>query len=136
MTTMTESLLYKWFAAGDAGELDAFEEYLHAGVVVHAPLGFSTEGIEAEKAAWRSALAGVPDLRHDIKEVISGGSTMAARAVVTGTHRGPFVGLPATGRRFEIDQAVFAHIRDGKAAEVWEIADSAALLQQLGALPE
>lgn len=31
-----------------------------------------------------------------------------------------------------MDQAVFAHIRDGKIAELWEIVDVASLREQLG----
>jgi len=31
------------------------------------------------------------------------------------------------GRSFRIDQAVITHLRDGKVAEAWEIADIAAL---------
>ena len=100
----TKSLLHRWFAAGDAGDLDAFEDYLHADVIVHAPLGFATQGIEAEKAVWKHGLTGVPDIKHDIQEVVSMGSTLAARAIVTGTHKGEFIGLSATGRQFKIDQ--------------------------------
>ena len=33
------SLLIRLFAAGDAGDLDAFDQYLHDDVVVHAPAG-------------------------------------------------------------------------------------------------
>ncbi len=126
------SLLHKWFVAGDSGDLDAFDDYLHDDVVVHAPLGFATKGIDAVKEAWRSALLGVPDIRHIIQVLVIGGSTVAARVKVTGTHQGDFVGLAGTGKRFEIDQATFAHVRDGKAIEIWEVADTAALLRQLG----
>lgn len=126
------SLLHRWFAAGDAGDLDAFDDLLHEDVVVHAPLGFATNGREAEKAVWKRALQGVPDILHEIQEMVSAGSTTVARVVVTGTHRGEFVGLPATGKRFEIDQATFVHVRDGKAEEIWEVADTASLLRQLG----
>lgn len=129
-----DSLLHKWFAAGDRGDLDAFDELLHPDVIVHAPLGLATNGREAEKAVWRAALAGVPDITHEIQELVIAGSTIAARVIVTGTHSGEFVGIPATGKRFEIDLAVFVHVRDGKAAEIWEVADTASLLRQLGAL--
>jgi ketosteroid isomerase-like protein len=44
-----DSLLEKWFAAGDAGALDSFDDFLHPDVVVHAPMGLSTRGPEAEK---------------------------------------------------------------------------------------
>lgn len=131
MSADNESLLHDWFAAGDAGDLDAFNTYLQADVLVHAPLGLATNGIEAEKEVWRTILAGVPDLRHEIKELVSSGSTLAARVVVTGTHQGEVVGLAATGKHFTIDPATFAHVRDGKLSEIWEVADTASLLEQL-----
>jgi steroid delta-isomerase-like uncharacterized protein len=129
-----ESLIQQWFDAGDAGDVDAFDRYLWPDVVVHAPMGLATQGIDAEREVWRSVLAGVPDLRHEVKEAVVDGNTIAARVIVTGTHLGEFVGLPASGRRFEIDQTTFAHIRDGKMAEVREVADTASLLKQLGAI--
>lgn len=131
---LSDSLLERWFAAGDAGDLDAFDDLLHPDVVVHAPMGLSTEGREAEKAVWRDALVAMPDIRHDIQEVIASGSTIAARVVVTGTLEGDFGGIIANGRSFTIDQAVFANVRDGKIVEAWEIVDTASLMRQLGAL--
>ena len=50
-----------------------------------------------------------------------------ARVVVSGTLTADFGGVAATGRRFRIDQAVITHLRDGKVAEAWEIADLAAV---------
>ena len=131
-----DSLLERWFAAGDAGDLDAFDELLHPDVVVHAPLGLSTVGVEAEKAVWRDAVTAMPGIRHDLREVLEVGDTIAARAVVTGSLQRDFAGVTATGQRFEVDQALFAHVRDGKIVEAWEIVDSATLLRQLGAIPD
>jgi steroid delta-isomerase-like uncharacterized protein len=131
-----DSLLERWFAAGDAGDLDAFDYLLDPNVVVHAPMGLSTEGPDAEKAVWRDALRAMPDIRHDIQEVISAGSIIAARAVVTGTLTGDFAGIPANGKSFMVDQGLFAHVRDDKIVEAWEIVDTASLLRQLGAIPD
>ncbi len=131
-----DSILERWFAAGDAGDLDAFDQFLHPDVVVHAPMGLSTEGPEAEKAVWRDALRAMPDIRHDIQEAITVGSTIAARAVVTGTLQGDFAGISANGKSFQVDQGLFAHVRDDKIVEAWEIVDTASLLRQLGAIPE
>ncbi len=131
-----DSLLERWFAAGDAGDLDAFDDLLHADVVVHAPMGLSSEGPEAEKAVWRDALRAMPDIRHDIQEVISVGDSIAARSVVTGTLKGDFAGVTANGKRFRVDQGLFARVREGKIAEAWEIVDTASLLRQLGVIPE
>lgn len=131
-----DSLLERWFAAGDAGDVESFDDFLHPDVVVHAPIGLSTEGPDAEKEVWRDARRAMPDIRHDIQEVFDLGSTMAARAIVTGTLEGDFAGIAANGRSFRVDQGLFAHVRDGKIVEAWEIVDTASLLRQLGAIPE
>jgi predicted ester cyclase len=128
---MTDSLLHRWVAAGDAGDVDAFDDVLWPDVVVHAPLGLSTTGRESEKAVWRSAKDAIPDIRHEIQELFQDGDTLIARAVVTGTLRGEFAGIRSDGGRFEIDQVIIAKVRDGKAYEVWEIADTGTLIRQV-----
>lgn len=126
-----QTVVFRWLAAGDAGELDAFDDLLHPDAVIHAPLGLSTMSAEAEKAVWRDALAAMPDIRHDVQEVVVDGDVEMARVVVTGTIRSGFAGVEGTGRSFRIDQAVVTHLHDGKIAEAWEIADIAALREQV-----
>jgi len=128
-STPPKSLLENWLAAADAGDLDAFDEYLHPDVVVHAPLGLSSRGIDEERAVWRAALDAMPDLRHDVQEVVSEGSSTAARVIVTGTIVRSFAGVGPSDQPFRLDQVVFAHVRDGKAEEVWEVADVGVLLR-------
>lgn len=129
----SSSLLELLFAAGDAGDVDSFGLYLHEDVVVHAPAGLSTVGIESEKESWRKAKSAMPDLRHEFMEVLTTSSREAARTVVSGTMRGAYGGLTAEGRRFSTDQAVFARVRDGKISELWEIVDVSAIKDQLAA---
>ena len=133
MRDFASTVVARWLAAGDAGDLDAFDELLHANAVIHAPAGLSTSSAEEEKAVWRDALAAMPDLRHDVQEVVVDGDVEMARVVVTGTLASTFGGIDGTGRTFRIDQAVITHLRDGKVAEAWEIADIAALRIQVGA---
>lgn len=110
------SLIAALFAAGDASDLEAFDRYLHHDVVVHAPAGLSTVGLTAERESWRRAKSAMPDIHHEFVDVFSSPTAEAARAIVTGTMHGSYGGLSAQGRAFQIDQAVFAHIRDGKCA--------------------
>jgi len=126
-----QTAVFRWLAAGDAGDLDAFDELLHPDVVVHAPLGLSTTNVDDEKTVWKDALAAMPDIRHDIQEVVVEGDVEMARVIVTGTMAGGFAGLEGSGRSFRIDQAVITHLRDGKVSEAWEIADIAALRAQV-----
>lgn len=132
MVDQRETVVFRWLAAGDSGDLDAFDALLHADAVIHAPVGLSTTSAEAEKAVWRDALAAMPDLRHDVQEVVVNGDVEMARVVVTGTMTAGFAGVEGSGRSFRIDQAVITHLRDGKVAEAWEIADIAALREQVG----
>jgi predicted ester cyclase len=126
-----ETIVCRWLAAGDAGDFDAFDDLLHRDAVVHAPRGLSTTSCEAEKAVWREALAAMPDLRHDVQDVLVGPDVEMARVVVTGTMTATFAGVKGSGRSFRMDQAVIAHLRDGRIAEAWEIADVAALERQV-----
>src|SRR5215210_3067338 len=126
-----QTVVFRWLAAGDAGDLDAFDELLHPDVAVHAPLGLSTTHIDDEKAVWKEALAAMPDLRHDVQEVVVDGDVEMARVVVTGAMAARIAGVEGSGRNFRIDQAVITHLRDGKVIEAWEIADIAALRAQV-----
>ena len=90
-------MLRAWLAAGDRGDVDEFHRYLHPEVVVHAPLGLSTTGIEAEKAVWADAKQAIPDIRHEVQETLGAGSRAMARVVVTGTFSGEFAGISAAG---------------------------------------
>lgn len=130
-----ETVVFRWLAAGDAGQFDSFDELLHPDVVVHAPAGLSTTSADAEKTVWRDALTAMPDLRHEVQEVLVQGEVEMARVVVTGTMADGFGGVAGTGRSFRIDQAVIIHLRDGKVVEAWEIADIAALQQQVESAP-
>lgn len=121
------SVVTRWLAAGDSGDVEEFDDLLHEEVVVHAPRGLSTEGREAEKQVWRDALAAMPDLRHEVQEVLAQGNVEMARVVVTGTLRRDFAGVPGDGRFFRMDQAVICHLDGGKVAEAWEIADVGSL---------
>jgi predicted ester cyclase len=126
-----QTVVFRWLAAGDAGDLEAFDELFHPDSIVHAPAGLSTTTLEQEKAVWKDALAAMPDLRHQVQEVLVDGDVEMARVVVTGTMAAGFAGVGGTGRRFRIDQAVIVHLRDGRVAEAWEIADIAALQAQV-----
>ena len=126
-----QTVVFRWLASGDAGDVDAFDDLLHADAVVHAPLGLSTASAAEEKAVWQDGLKAMPDLRHEVQEVVVDGDVEMARVVVTGTMGAGFAGLEGAGRSFRIDQAVITHLRDGKVIEAWEIADIAALREQV-----
>jgi hypothetical protein len=74
----TASLIARWLSAGDEGDVDAFDDLLHSDVVVHDPRGLSIKNLASEKQIWRDAVAAMPDLHHDVQEVVTQGSVQAS----------------------------------------------------------
>ena len=56
----------------------------------------------------------------------------AQRILFTGTHTGPFQGLPPTGRKIRFHTIEINRMADGKVAEHWFQMDAVTLFDQLG----
>ncbi len=81
-------------------------------------------------------VAGLPDLRFIVDETISEGDKLVVSWTVTGTHRGEFLGVPATNKRVSFSGITINQIREGKIIESTVIWDGLGLLEQFGiALP-
>ena len=76
-----------------------------------------------------------PDARATVENLVVQGDMVAARLVVTGTHRGDFAGIPPTGKQVSIQVFDLVRVIDGKMTEHWGLSDQFSLLQQLGAIP-
>lgn len=73
-----------------------------------------------------------PDLRHEIKELVTDGEWVLGRLVLHGTHDGPFHGLPPTGTEIEVSDYFSTRFNDGEIVEHHATADYAGLYHQLG----
>src|SRR5258706_8415998 len=74
----------------------------------------------------------VPDLRCTIKDLLVSGDKITARLLFTGTHKGEFMGHPATGKPVTFFAIDILRIRSGKIVEDWHLEDNLTLLEQLG----
>ena len=93
------------------------------------------DGIERDLDAYAEALRAVvrafPDYRWELRHLLVDPPWIAAHFADTGTHRGPFLGVPATGRSVSAQEFAFYRVDAGRIAEVWGTADDLHLLQQL-----
>jgi predicted ester cyclase len=72
----------------------------------------------------------------DAEDVLVSGDKVVARARATGTHRGEFMGMPATGKRIDVQLIdIIRFGEDGLAIEHWGVFDALTMMQQLGAIP-
>ena len=76
-----------------------------------------------------------PDSQIKIESCVAEGDTVVTRWTLSGTHRGPFMGIPATERQFQVSGIEFNRVSDGKLIEHWASYDNIAMLQQIGAMP-
>ena len=88
------------------------------------------------KAAIARVGPALSEGKHEIHDVIADGNTVAVRLTSTAIQSGPFMGLPASGRRYSIEEIHIFRIVGGKVAEHWHQGDMLGLMRQLGALPE
>jgi predicted ester cyclase len=73
----------------------------------------------------------IPDLRFDIRLLVSEPPSVASRLYFDCTPAGLFLGLPVNGKRVQFAENVFYEFLDGKIATVWSIIDKAAIEAQL-----
>jgi steroid delta-isomerase-like uncharacterized protein len=66
---------------------------------------------------------------------ISEGDRVANHFILTGTHKGEFEGVAATGRSITVTGTNVMHFENGKVSEMWSYLDGVGTLQQLGVLP-
>ena len=85
----------------------------------------------AVAAQFAPMFSAFPDWRWEIRNLLIDGDYIAGNFAVTGTHRGAFQGIEATGRRVNISDFTFYRLEDGKFAEVWDLADMDALMRQI-----
>lgn len=117
------------------GMLDLVDELVtpdYALTVVGFPGSMDREGHKGMVAGLRAAF---PDWEETVEELVGDGDRVVARVVGRGTHRGEFMGIPATGRTVELVSVNIDRIIDGRIAERWLLPDTLGLLRQLGAIP-
>jgi steroid delta-isomerase-like uncharacterized protein len=77
-----------------------------------------------------------PDFEMDIVDLIAEGDKVVARFKCSGTHRGEWLGVPATGQRFEnVDEIYIFCVQDGRLVSAVGVEDNLSRLRQLGITP-
>ena len=74
-----------------------------------------------------------PDFRMEVVGLVAEGAAVVAHFRCSGTHRGEWLGVPATGRRFEdVDEIYIFKVADGKLVSAVGVEDNLKRMRQLG----
>ena len=136
MSEQNMNLMREIYEVIASGDVDRADELLAEDLIEHEvqPPG-SPQGREGFKDFVRRINAGFPDLVCQIEDMTAEGDKVWARARLTGTHQGEFMGVPATGNRVEFEVIDISRFENGKGVEHWGVGDAMALMAQIGAIP-
>ena len=115
--------------------VDAIDELLTDDFVEHTPAPGAGTDRQATKDFIGMMLAAFPDLDFSIDRQIAEGDTVSSVGMMTGTHQGEFLGVPATGRKVAVQVMDTGRVRGDRFSEHWGLVDVATLMGQLGVAP-
>jgi len=113
------------------GNLTVLDEIAHPKYVYRSP-SEELHGPEAIKGLIAMFRAAFPDLKTRIDDLVIEGNKAIYCVTITGTHKGDFMGIAATGKQVKVNAMVLSRFEEGKIIEEYEILDQLALFQQLG----
>jgi steroid delta-isomerase-like uncharacterized protein len=123
-----DSIISAW-NSHDPNRLAAF--FTPDAVYEEVPFGSSVQGQAALSAMFASIFTAFPDLVMTAGRRVEQTDCLVWEWIITGTHRGPFMEIPATENSIQLRGVSFCSLRAGKVAQDREYWDMAALKQQL-----
>jgi steroid delta-isomerase-like uncharacterized protein len=117
----------------DQGSLAAVDELVDDRFVPHTwP---TVTGKEDFKQTVTRMAGAVRDGRHTIEDMVAEGDKVSVRLRSEGIQAGDFMGVPAAGKSYSIEEQHIFRVVDGKVVEHWHVADLLSMMRQIGAMP-
>ncbi|HMM41154.1 MAG TPA: ester cyclase [Thermomicrobiales bacterium] len=114
----------------NARRLDMLREITAPDYINHN-LATPNPGVEGMRQVIEMFVAGFPDLRVTLHDVIAEGDRVCTRGTMSGTQQGQFLDMEPTGRPISVEYIDIWRVEDGKLAENWVQIDLLGLKQQL-----
>jgi steroid delta-isomerase-like uncharacterized protein len=115
------------------GRMEVIDELMSTGCRFHDPVFPSlASGADNFKEHIRMCRNGFPDLKFTIEDMIAERNEVVLHWKAQGTHRGPFLGMPATEKSASVSGTTICRIEKGKIVEQWVDWNLLTLMEQLG----
>ena len=96
---------------------------------------FGKKGPKLFREEFKQGLVSFPDPKSEIIDMCATEDRVWVRYKFTGTHKGEFLGFPATGNTLEIEGATILYIKDHKVIDTWSSLPLFDMLTILGLAP-
>ncbi|MAZ04573.1 MAG: hypothetical protein CMN56_15675 [Sneathiella sp.] len=121
-----------YFEAWNKRDEDCAREILRENFDFRGSLGPVRIGPEGFIQYMHELWVGLPDFLCEIEEVVDAGDRAAARMKFSGTHEGPFYGVPGTGKTIVWAGGAFFKGDGRQITSLWVLGDIDSVKQQLG----
>jgi predicted ester cyclase len=110
-------------------------DFFTADVAWHGGALGTVSGVDTVVPLLGGFIDALTDIDAAVQDVIASGDLVALRLVVSATHTGNLLGVPATDRRIQWDAVdIYRVTDDRRISEQWAFEDLAAILSQTGAI--
>lgn len=133
LNTATARRFFHEIAVG--GNLDAIDEifaadYRDHDIIKEEETTVGSDVIRSDVTGWREAF----DFTFNLDDQVAEGDNVVTRWTWTGTHKGEFQGIPATGKVCTMTGTTIFRFHDGKIQEGWWHYDVLRLMREIGML--
>ena len=131
-----ERIAHRWFeeiwSMPDPGSI--LEEVIHPDYQPEKG-PFAKKGAKALREELKQGREAFPDMKFEILELAALEDRVWVRHKSSGTHKGKFLGFPATGNFIELEGVSILYIKDHKVIDQWSTAPLYDILPQIGVAP-
>ena len=126
----------RYWEGFNAHNLEVWDEVCTPNYINHDPnLPVPDADLKTIKEIIGGLQAAFPDLNSEEEDLISEGDKIVVRRTFRGTHKGEFMGVPASGNEVTFGGIFIDRCAGGKIAEQWVVFDALGLMQQIGGVP-
>jgi len=135
LATRVEAARQRWNAGDLPGYLSLYDEAIKLHGYTPEPMGKPAVTGFYQMIWATMAAEGKPNPTLTFHEVLTDGGLYACRFTMTGVHKGPFMGVPATGKPYVLAGITMMRFGGSTVVERWSSADMLGVLVQIGAIP-
>ena len=117
------------------GSVELINEILSVDYVDHAAQPGTPKTRDGFKQTVLALRTAFPDLHYTIDDAIESGDRIVHRLTASGTMKGDFQGMTASGKRATWTEIHIARLANGRLIEHWSVIDQLGMLVQLGFVP-
>ncbi|GIW08862.1 MAG: hypothetical protein KatS3mg060_3667 [Dehalococcoidia bacterium] len=133
MATSNQTVVRRFFdELVNQRRYDRVNELIAPDLVIHTQVPGVRGGRDGFLAFLRLLLDAFPDQEATIDLLTEDGDLVTVLHTHRGVQDGPFLGLPPTGKRIEVQRVEIYRLRHGQIAELWHHDDLFTLFTQLG----